>query len=1002
MTGMGENLAHILALRIGPLEFGEPRWLMALLVLVPMVYLWRTSRVPASWLRKGVSLGLRVALVAALVLALADTRMVWFNKGICVAFVVDQSQSVSGESRTKVRELIKAQIDKMTKDDQFAIVEFGGDSVLGALPSPRGEMPPAAKVEDTGHTNMARALRLAMASFPSDRQKRIVIFSDGNQNQEDALREARIAGAKDVDVDVVPILTQRGHEVMVDQVIVPPHVRKGARFLVRALVTSDAAQDVEVIVSRDGQRIARIGDQQLKAGSNVLDVPDLLGDGGAHQYQVTIVPHNGEADTFAANNTGYALTQVDAPGKVLLVSGKQANSTFLYDALRAADVPVLKISPAGLPASADEMAAFDCVIFDNVNFADVKDSPQLPALQKWVKDYGGGLVLVGGDDSFGPGGYKDTILEDLAPVFMDVKREKHLASLAVAVISDKSGSMGVMVDGSHQKIQVANEGDVSVVKLLDAQDFAMIGCCDTEVRWVDDINKVIPMTPSNKERLIGGIRAVRAGGGGIDCYTALYHSYEIVRPANTMSKHVIMFGDSADCDQQDGCVDIAREMYAKFGITTSVIGMGTMADPDAGFQQEVAKAGHGRFFITEDVKNLPRIFLKEAFMVSRQAFIEDAKGIKLTPYNSPLLQGFIRQNTAQLPLVYGYVGATLKPRASLALHGKEADDPVLSHWAVGLGKCVAYTSDSSAKWGKDWASWDGYEKFWSQVVRWVSRSAQGNGLTTTTLIDGGEGRVVVDAVDPTGKPLNNLQLEASVVSPDQAANTERMQLEQIAPGVYAGRFAAKNRGTYLVAVAQNDNGNKQLVSTGGGVLSYPPEYRDLSPNVALLKNIADESNGKYLTDLGGVFAQKPEPVRTFWPLWQLLMIAAAGGLFLDVAWRRLNVADWFRRDTRAPVVQRTDASLGALRSVKSGRRELDSQRHTMRERVESRAAEQPPVVGPTPPPLPGAPVLPAEAQAAAESKTPPAASDGGAGYANRLLSAKRRAKDAIREKEEEG
>src|SRR4051794_26772118 len=189
--------SHILAMRLGPLEFGQPMWLFAFLLLLPVFYWWKTSRVGASPLRRRVSLVLRVGLMAAIIFSLADTRMVWTNHGICVAFVVDQSQSVSSDARTHVRDLIKEQVDKMTRDDQFSIVEFGGDAVLGALPSPKGALPPAAKVEDSGHTNIARAVRLAMASFPSDKQKRVVLFTDGNQNQEDALREARIAGVKD-------------------------------------------------------------------------------------------------------------------------------------------------------------------------------------------------------------------------------------------------------------------------------------------------------------------------------------------------------------------------------------------------------------------------------------------------------------------------------------------------------------------------------------------------------------------------------------------------------------------------------------------------------------------------------------------------------------------------------------------------------------------------------------------------------------------------------------
>ncbi|HEY4330149.1 MAG TPA: glutamine amidotransferase, partial [Phycisphaerae bacterium] len=855
------------------------------------------------------------------------------------------------------------------------------------------DLPPPAKVSDVGHTNIARALRLAMATFPADRQKRVVLFSDGNQNQEDALREARIAGLKDVDVDVVPILAQHGHEIMVDQVIVPPHVRKDARFLVRALVTSDTAQDVEVIVSRDGAPYTRIPAERLRAGSNVIDVPDALSDGGAHQYQFTIVPKNPDADTFAANNTGYALTQVDAPGRVLLIPGKSNDPTFLYNALRESGVQVVKANPGGLPATPDELAAYDCVIMDNVNYHDVQSAPQMNALKHWVEDYGGGLVLVGGDDSFGPGGYLGTTLEELSPVEMDVKRQKHLASLAVVVVLDKSGSMGMPVDvaGRIEKMQLANEGACQVANLLDGQDLAMLGVCDTEVRWVDDLDHCIPMNPGNKSRLQAGIRSVRAGGGGIDCATALFHSYDMIKPAQTMTKHVIMFGDAADCDEQEGCVDMAADMYRRFGITTSVIGMGTPADKDAPFEEAVAKAGHGRFFITEDVNNLPRIFMKEAFLVSRQAFIEDKNGIKLTPYNSPLLQGFISQNKAQLPPIYGYIGTTLKPRATLALHGKQADDPVLAHWVIGLGKCVAYTSDSSSRWGKDFVSWDGYSKFWSQVVRWVSRSPQNNGLTTTTLIEGSDGRVLVDALDPDGKPINNLQLQASVISPDQttASDNGNLTLEQIAPGRYQGHFAANQRGTYLVAVSQGADGNQQLVSTSGGILSFPQEYRDLQPNVALLKNLAETSGGIYLSDVKNLFEQKPNPVHTFWPLWQMLLMLVTSLLFVDIAWRRLNVADWFRPRNRAPEVVRTDAGLGALRSIRTGRQEVDSQHKSMRDRVEARAAAEPTVA---------VQVVTQDLAAeqtgfsAGEPKNEGAAKDAAPpeNYANRLMSAKKR------------
>jgi len=153
-----------------------------------------------------------------------------------------------------------------------------------------------------------------------------------------------------------------------------------------------------------------------------------------------------------------------------------------------------------------------------------------------------------------------------------------------------------------------------------------------------------------------------------------------------MAKHVIMFADAQDSEQQEDCVAMAKQMFEREHITTSVIGMGTPSDPHWGFQQDVAAAGHGRSAITDDVMQLPKLFAKEAFIVSRNAFVEKKEGIVPRLYQSPLLEGFVEHGIGGVPRIYGYVGTTLKPRAALAMHGVEAEDPLLAHWVIGLGK----------------------------------------------------------------------------------------------------------------------------------------------------------------------------------------------------------------------------------------------------------------------------------------------------------------------------
>jgi hypothetical protein len=217
-------------------------------------------------------------------------------------------------------------------------------------------------------------------------------------------------------------------------------------------------------------------------------------------------------------------------------------------------------------------------------------------------------------------------------------------------------------------------------------------------------------------------------------------------------------------------------------------------------------------------------------------------------------------------------------------------------------------------------------------------------------------------------------------------------LEQIGPGRYQGKFTASQRGTYLVSVA--DGKTNAPLSTGGGVLSYPPEYRDLQPNATLLHAVADATNGQYLSSLENAFVPKPAPVRTFWPLWEMLMVAVTCALLGDVAWRRLNVADWFRprRAAGLPVVAAATAgagSLGAFRSVKSSRREVDTQRKGLRERAEPATPNAPSLEQFVPRETLGSPTAAAVAPPAAE------------GYTNRLMGAKKRAAEQIREQSDQ-
>ncbi len=987
---MNLSLLHILATRWWMFDVNQPWYLLLLGLLIPVVYFWKTSLVPASKMRRWVSLALRSILVIGIVLALAGTRIVWKDKGLCVAFVIDQSQSIPGVLRDRVRDKIRDIVEKMEKDDQFMVVEFGGDSVLASLPSPKGPVPEPAKVIDAGHTDIARALRLAMATFPADRQKRAVLFSDGNQNVGDSVREARIAAANDVDVFTVLLGGGGEHEVMIDQVILPQRAQKDVRFNIRTVVSADQAQGATLLVTRDGRQIQTL-QVQLKAGANVYDIPDKVGDGGFHEYKVTVLPDGGaKADTFGANNTAFGFVRVDGPGKVMVIRGNIGARDYITDALLDARINTDPGSPGLLPQDVRPLMSYDCVVLENVG-RQYLTNQQLDALEKWVKDFGGGLVIIGGDDSFGPGGYKGTPLEKISPVEMDIKRKKHLASVAMAVMLDKSGSMGAQAMGNVTKMDLANQGAVETIRLMTEADEANVAVVDTEVKWMNnDKSQLLKMDEVNKRLLTKNVTAVRAGGGGIFAKTALDHAYRAVKSpyVEAMVRHVIMFADCADTDQTEDCIRMAQEMFRGTpSVTTSVIGLGQPSDKDVEFQKELARVGGGRFYITDDPMNLPRIFSKEAFIASRNAFIEKKEGIVPTLYDSPLMDGFRDHG---VPRVYGYIGTTLKPRATLAAQGLEADDPLLAHWVIGLGKVVAYTSDTGARWGKEWVSWDGFAKFWLQTIRWAGRSVQSQQVATTTTIDGNDGRVFVDATSADGKPINNLQLQGKIAEPGSNEPNINVPLIQVAPGKYEGKFSPRERGTYMVNVVDQATGN--AVDVSGAVLSYPPEFRDLTPNPGMMKRIAEVTGGQLVTDLVNLWQPKPIPVTTFWPLWDILIVAALCGLLIDVAWRRLNILDWFSRKGGPVVVAGAGQALGALKVIRTGRAQVEQQHETLRKRQEP-AIEHDEKSAVSSPQADAAVAVLEPEKTAAPATSEPEPGD----YRGKLLAAKKRAAEQIRD-----
>ncbi|MBI3360646.1 MAG: FixH family protein, partial [Chloroflexi bacterium] len=211
----------------------------------------------------------------------------------------------------------------------------------------------------------------------------------------------------------------------------------------------------------------------------------------------------------------------------------------------------------------------------------------------------------------------------------------------------------------------------------------------------------------------------------------------------------------------------------------------------------------------------------------------------------------------------------------------------LAAWQYGLGRSVAWTSDATGRWAKNWVGWENFPRFWTQAVRWTINEGSQDNVAATVTRDGENATITVDTLTSQGDYINSLTLQANVVDPN--GKTQTVTLAQTAPGRYAATFAPGVEGPYLIRVAGGD-GTNSVAQTAGWVLSYSPEYRTLKADPSAMARLAAIAGGRITTgDPAEAFAHTLPARRATRPAWPWLILLATILLPFDVAARRLVV-----------------------------------------------------------------------------------------------------------------
>ncbi|MFZ5818970.1 MAG: VWA domain-containing protein [Chloroflexota bacterium] len=941
--------------------------LFLLLLLLALVVAWVGWPAPGPGKkREVVSLALRLVILACLVLSLAGMEIVRGGDDLAVVFLVDVSDSMPPAAVAAEMDYLRAALAGMGPDDQAAIVLFGADALVERPMRAGAELGLVASAPVTNQTDLAEAIRLGLALFPPGAARRMVILSDGAQTSGDALAAARLAAASGVQIVVAPFVTEMGAEALVAQVDAPARLRPGEQFDLNVTVQASQPMRAEVRVLAGDEAVYQAV-HDLRRGTQTFSLPLTAGTPGFVAYQVQIAPEGASSpkgDAFYQNNRLDAFSLVEGPPRILMVAPPAGESlpgggtrpdetSALLAALEAAGFTVDLAAPAYLPSHLPSLAQYNAVLLVDVPARQLGLN-QMEALQTYVRDLGGGLAAVGGPSSFGVGGYYDTPLEAALPVDMQIKDEQRRPKLALVFIIDHSGSMSE-TSGGATKLELAKEAVARSLELVFPTDRVGVIAFDDVAKWV------VPMTdlaePDATLAAVGGIQI----GGGTDILAGLQAMAEVLPGEPAKVKHVILLTDGGA--DPTGIPELVERLYAEDGVTLSTVGVGRDAAP---FLEDLAALGGGRYHFAADAGSIPSIFTEETSLASRAYIVEETFFPKQAN-PSPILAGI-----PSLPPLRGYIASSPKSLAQVVLESDKGD-PILATWQYGLGRALAFTSDASGRWARDWLRSEQFAVFWAQAIRSVLSDSREAALEMDVSLQGEQARLTLDALDLGGAFLNGYQVEASIVAPDGEAQS--LTLRQGAPGRYEADFTPTQQGVYLIRFSGRapEGGTGNFAETAGWTLSYSPEYRRLEPDPDLLLRLAALTGGE---------ATSPDPARAFShdmgasrasrPAWPWLLALAALLLPFDIAVRRLIL-------TRQDLLRLREALRARLGGQKpapaSTSLPADSRLDALRQAKERARAAAPPKPArtwepvETQPPLPIAPVKPAPGPVASPAGT---------------------------------
>jgi Ca-activated chloride channel homolog len=851
-----------------PIDLLAPHWLL-LVSIVPAFFLLRVlSLTDLSLAQQVLQSSLRSLVVIGVALALARPTWITEQSKVSTVVLVDVSDSVSDKQLDAARRYVD-QLQAATGDGNLQLVTFAEKPKVVRAEDDKTLSQSIARHGGAGAgTDTQAAMQLAYGLYPDGYLPRMVIVSDGNQTVGDVAIEGYRAKELGVKVSWKTFDQDKASEIRVVGLTAPDDLKVGQPYEVTAEVWSTEPQSATLALQQDefANPLEPLKTVDLREGKNLVKFKSEAKRAGATTYtlRLTRFAH----DTEKANNVAVTTAPVKGRPNILYVEGSMLRepgaANYFKNALEHENMDVSVRGPAGLPSNAKELEKYDLVVVSDVP-AHLVGTAQMASLDTYIKS-GGGMLMAGGQDSFGSGGYQGTRMEQILPVRFDSEKIKDQPDIGIVLVIDRSGSM------QGPKLEAAKESARVTAEVLSPNDYIAVVAFDSEAQVF-----VRPQRAANKMRISSEISRLNSGGG-TNIFPGLKEAYEILQGINAKVKHVILMTDGEA--PSDGIAELVQDMRSA-RITVSCVGV---QGADRNLLSMIADAGEGRLYMVEDIGALPKIFMKETHEAQKSQLVEDLVHVRI----AKRVEAIEGTGVETAPALHGYVTTKPKPTGETILIS-DLGEPILARWRYGAGTSVAWTSDVKNRWSVDWIRWNGYPKFWAQVVRSSMRRKVYDSYDLFAKVADGRALVTVDAIDTGDKFVNELDTSLEVIDPATNKTTQTLAMDQTAAGRYTAEFKIQKYGSYLLKAVHKRDGKTVAESMGSVALSYPLEYLRTTPDPEPLKHAAQVSGGMNDAEPARMFEAGGEAVSYTQDLWPYVLLGVVGLFLMDLYAKRVRL-----------------------------------------------------------------------------------------------------------------